>query len=196
MNHSEVLWSTCEKFRYSTVRFLLAEIRFLNEETRAGGGGGGELLRYMETRLKHCFASFWQREVAKARGFVEGTILGHLADALRAGYPVDFRRGVFRFFKFVTRLFWRYCNKTCWALPRCHFMVTLRKFKYQTFSIHGRQREVIISELSIVARNNTNAKQPLLTSYQTSQCMRIDCTTVMTSVLRHESKTSGAYTVY
>ena len=34
----------------------------------------------------------------------------------------------------------------------------------QTFLIHGRQPEVTISELYIVSRNNTNGKQPLLTS--------------------------------
>ena len=32
--------------------------------------------------------------MAKLRNFVEGTIFGHLADALKAGYPVDYKRGM------------------------------------------------------------------------------------------------------
>lgn len=32
------------------------------------------------------------KEVAKSRNMVEGTIFGHLADALKAGYPVDYKR--------------------------------------------------------------------------------------------------------
>lgn len=32
------------------------------------------------------------KEVAKSRNLVEGTIFGHLADALKAGYPVDYKR--------------------------------------------------------------------------------------------------------
>lgn len=32
------------------------------------------------------------KEVAKARNLVEGTIFGHLADALKAGYAVDYKR--------------------------------------------------------------------------------------------------------
>ena len=36
---------------------------------------------------------FLQKEVAKARNLVEGTIFGHLAEALKANYPVDYKRG-------------------------------------------------------------------------------------------------------
>lgn len=32
------------------------------------------------------------KEVAKSRNLVEGTIFGHLSDALKAGYPVDYKR--------------------------------------------------------------------------------------------------------
>lgn len=32
------------------------------------------------------------KEVAKSRNLVEGTIFGHLADALKGGYPVDYKR--------------------------------------------------------------------------------------------------------
>ena len=31
--------------------------------------------------------------MAKARNLVEGTIFGHLAEALKANYPVDYKRG-------------------------------------------------------------------------------------------------------
>ena len=36
---------------------------------------------------------FLQKEVAKARHLVEGTIFGHLAEALKANYPMDYKRG-------------------------------------------------------------------------------------------------------
>ena len=48
----------------------------------------------------------------------------------------------------------------------------------QTFLLRWRQPEVTMSELYIVSRDNTNGKQPLLTSVtscQILQRMRIDC---------------------
>ena len=36
---------------------------------------------------------FLRKEVAKARNLVEGTIFGHLAEALKANYPMDYKRG-------------------------------------------------------------------------------------------------------
>ena len=36
---------------------------------------------------------FLQKEVAKARNLVEGKIFGHLAEALKANYPMDYKRG-------------------------------------------------------------------------------------------------------
>ena len=48
--------------------------------------------------------------------------------------------------------------------------------KTHTFFIHGRQPEVTISKLYIVARNNTNGKQALLSAVTLvlRQRMRID----------------------
>ena len=47
------------------------------------------------------------------------------------------------------------------SLPRAIMFASL---SVQKFLIHGRQPEVTISVLYIVSRNNTNGKQPLLTS--------------------------------
>ena len=58
---------------------------------------------------------------------VEGTIFGHLADALKAGYPVDYKRGVSKFW-----------GEVGWKGEHCcfhgHLSMPLHTFSFSIFS--------------------------------------------------------------
>ncbi|XP_048578560.1 Werner syndrome ATP-dependent helicase isoform X2 [Nematostella vectensis] len=65
--------------------------------TSATSTAVGTLCEELSATVKTTYTLFHERqlsirEIAKARNFVESTILSHLADALKAGYPVDLSR--------------------------------------------------------------------------------------------------------